>query len=47
MTGRRWRDGFVEPTELCGTKFWDFRLYGVKEQNPKRTVGLVYNSTSC
>jgi hypothetical protein len=36
VTGERWRDGFVEPTELCGTKFWDFRLYGVQKQSPKR-----------
>jgi hypothetical protein len=42
VTGGTWRDGFVEPTEVCGTKFWDFRLYGVQKQSPKRRTCARY-----
>jgi hypothetical protein len=45
VTGGRWRDGFVEPTELRGTKLWDFRLYGAKKTRPKRRTCARYAIT--
>jgi hypothetical protein len=46
VTGGRWRDGFVEPTELRGTKIWDFRLYGAKKTRPKRRTCARYQVVS-